>query len=137
MPEKAKIRWTWLKIMYTYNILGAGGFGLGYLLMPDTMITMMGMPAQDPVTFGLAGSVFLAGAFISVLGLWSPLTFAPVLLSELFYKTIWLIAVVLPLVISNRFPAYAGIMAVIFLTYIIGYLIAIPFPVIFAKEGVH
>ena len=137
MPEEMKVRWTWLKIMYVYTLIGAGGFGLGYLLMPGVMIKMMGFPAQDPITFGVAGSVFCAFALLSVLGLRSPLKFAPVLLLQLFYKLIWFIAVVVPLLISNQFPGYAGIMAVIFATYIIGDLIAIPFPIVFAKEGGH
>jgi hypothetical protein len=98
---------------------------------------MMGFPAQDPVIFGVAGSVFCAFAVLSVLGLRSPLKFAPVLVLQLSYKLIWFIAVVLPLLVSGQFPGYATIMAVIFATYIIGDLIAIPFPVVFAKEAGH
>lgn len=132
-----KVRWTWLKIMYAYTLIGAGGFGLGILLVPGLMMKMMGFPAQDPVTLGIAGSVFCACAVLSVLGLRSPLKFAPVLVLQLLYKLIWFIAVVLPLLVSGQFPGYAGILAVIFATYIIGDLIAIPFPVVFAKEAGH
>lgn len=135
MAGEMKVRWTWLKIMYVYTLIGAGGFGLGYLLMPGLMIKLMGFPAQDPITFGVAGSVFLAFALLSVLGMRSPLKFAPVLLLSLTYKLIWFIAVVLPLLISRQFPGYASIMAVIFVTFIIGDLIAIPFPIVFAKEA--
>jgi hypothetical protein len=137
MPEEKKIRWTWLKIMYAYTLVGAGGFGLGILLMPKLMVQMMGFPDQDPVTFGIAGSVFCAFALLSVLGLRSPLKFAPVLLLSLSYKTIWFIAVVIPLLVSQRFPPYAGILAFIFVTYIVGDLIAIPFHSVFAQEGGH
>ncbi len=132
-----KVRWTWLKIMYAYTLVGAGGFGLGMLLMPGLVMKMMGFPAQDPVTFGIAGSVFLAFAVLSVLGLRSPLKFAPVLLLQLSYKLIWVIAVVVPLLISQQFPGYACILALIFVTYIIGDLIAIPFPIVFSKEAGH
>ncbi len=54
---------------------------------------------------------------------------------QLFYKLIWFIAVIVPLVISQQFPGYAVMLAVIFMTYIIGDLIAIPFPIVFAKEA--
>ena len=135
MPEAVKIRFVWLKIMYAYTLIGAGGFGLGILLMPGLMTKMMGFPAQDPITLGIAGSVFCAFALLSVLGLGSPLKFAPVLLLQLFYKLIWFIAVIVPLVISQQFPGYAVILAVIFMIYIIGDLIAIPFPIVFAKEA--
>ena len=128
-----KVRWTWLKIMYAYTLIGAGGFGIGMLLMPGLMIKMMGFPAQDPITFGIAGSVFLAFALVSVLGLRSPLKFVPVLLLSLSYKLIWFIAVVVPLLISQQFPGYASLLAVIFMTYIVGDLIAIPFPIVFAQ----
>lgn len=130
-----KIRFVWLKIMYAYTLIGAGGFGLGILLMPVLMTKMMGFPAQDPITLGIPGSVFCAFALLSVLGLRSPLKFAPVLLLQLFYKLIWFIAVIVPLVISQQFPGYAVVLAVIFMTYIIGDLIAIPFPIVFAKEA--
>jgi len=135
MPEEMKVRLVWLKIMYAYTLIGAGGFGLGILLVPGLMMKMMGFPAQDPVTLGIAGSVFCAFALLSVLGLISPLKFVPVLVLQLSYKLIWFIAVVVPLFVSGQFPAYAGILAVIFATYIIGDLIAIPFPVVFAKEA--
>ena len=34
MPEEHKIRYGWLKAMYIYTIVGAGGFGLGIIVMP-------------------------------------------------------------------------------------------------------
>lgn len=135
MPEAVKIRFVWLKIMYAYTLIGAGGFGLGILLMPDLMIKMMGFPAQDPITLGIAGSVFCGFAVLAVLGLRSPLRFAPVLLLQLCYKLIWCSAVMIPLVIKQQFPGYAVMLAVIFMTYIIGDLIAIPFPVVFARDA--
>ena len=134
MPEEVKIRWIWLKIMYVYTLVISGGIGLGYILMPGTMVQMMGLPAQDPITFGLAGSIFLAFAVASIFGLRSPLRFAPLLLIELMYKLIWFIGVAAPLVVLQKFPGYAVPTAIIFATFIIGDLIAIPFPVIFARE---
>jgi hypothetical protein len=93
-----------------------------------------GFPTQDPVVFGIAASVYTAFGFMSLMGLKSPLKFAPLLLLQLCYKTIWLVCVVLPLFFSGLFPLYAIILFVIFVTYIIGDLIAIPFSHVFPKQ---
>jgi hypothetical protein len=136
MPNDIKIRWGWLKFMYWYTIVGAGGFGLGIIFMPDTMISIFGWPNQDPVVFGVTGSVYLSFALLSILGLKAPLKFLPVLLLQLFYKSIWLVGVIIPLLITGKLQNYAILYIVIFVSYIIGDLIALPFPYLFSKEDV-
>jgi len=133
MPEKNRINFGRLKFMYLYTIIGAGGFGLGILLIPDTMISLFRWPDQDSVVFGITGSVYLAFAIVSLFGLRSPLKFSPILLLQLFYKSIWSIGVVLPLINSGKFPMSAILILVIFATYIIGDLVSIPFSYIFKK----
>ena len=86
------------------------------------------------MALGIVGSVYLAFGILSILGLRSPLRFVPVLLLQLCYKSIWLIEVIPPVVIAGRFPRYALSMVIIFATYIIGDLIAIPFSYILAKQ---
>ncbi len=137
MSEKTKVRWGWLRFMYIYTIVGAGGFGLGMILIPGVVQSIFGFPTQDPVVFGIAGSVYTAFGLMAIPGLKSPLKFVPVLLLQLCYKTIWLAGVILPLLLSGRFPAYAIAMLVIMLSYIIGDLIAIPFSHVFLNEGQH
>ena len=134
MSEAVKVRWGWLKFMYIYTIVGAGGFGWGILAAPDIVKSVFRLPDQDPIAWGVTGSLYVAFAILSILGLRSPLRFAPVLLLQLFYKVIWLIGVMLPLVIARELPGYAVWLAAIFATYIIGDLIAIPFPYVFARE---
>lgn len=134
MPEKNKIHFGRIKFMYLYTIIGAGGFGLGILLIPDKMISLFRWPDQDPIVFGITGSVYLAFALVSLFGLRSPLKFSPILLLQLFYKSIWFVGVVIPLISSGKFPLYAILILVIFATYIIGDLISIPFSYIFKKE---
>jgi len=129
------IRWGWLKFMYIYTIVGAGGFGLGIIVIPNVMRSVFGWPSQDPIVFGVTGSVYLAFAISSILGLRSPLKLVPVLLLQLCYKVVWLIGVVSPLLIAGEFPTYAILLVVIFVTYIIGDLIAIPFPYLIAKQS--
>ena len=134
MTEDFKVRMNWLKAMYIYTIFGAGGFGLGMIVIPEVIKTMLGWPVSEPIVLGIVGSVYVAFGILSIFGLRSPLKFVPVLLLQLFYKSIWFIGVILPLLISAQFPSYAIIIAVIFATYIIGDLIAIPFSYVFARE---
>jgi len=135
MSQDKNIRWGWLKAMYIYTIIGAGGFGLGIIMMPDVMRSMFGWPIQDPIVLGVNGSVNLSFALLSILGLRSPLKFTPVLLLELSYKMIWFIGVILPILVAAKFPSYALLYVVIFATFIIGDAIAIPFSYVFAKQA--
>jgi hypothetical protein len=121
--------------MYIYTIVGAGGFGLGIIVIPNIMKSVFGWPSQDPIVFGVTGSVYLAFAILSILGLRSPLRFVPVLLLQLCYKVVWFIGVILPLLVIGEFPMYAVLLVIIFATYIIGDLIAIPFSYVFAKQS--
>jgi hypothetical protein len=135
MSKDDKIRWGWLKGMYIYTIVGAGGFGLGMLIVPEFIKATFMWPVNEPIALGILGSVYAAFGLLSILGLRSPLKFAPLLLMQLCYKSIWFICVLLPLVITARFPAYGITFVLIFATYIIGDLIAIPFSSLFAKES--
>ena len=134
MEKEIAIRWNWLKFMYVYTIVGAGGFGLGVILMPDVMRSIFSWPSQDPIVLGVTGSVYLSFALLSILGLKSPLKFSPVLLLQLSYKVVWFIGVILPLLLTAKFPTYAILHVIIFATYIIGDLIAIPFTYIFGQR---
>ena len=135
MPEEHKIRYGWLKAMYIYTIVGEGGFGLGIIVMPTYMRIIFNWPAQDPIVYGVMGSVYLSFGLLSILGLKAPLKFVPVLLLQLSYKVVWFVGVVAPILFTGRFQPYAILHVVIFLTYIIGDLIAIPFPYVFSKEA--
>lgn len=135
MSEDSKIRWGWLRAMYIYTIVGAGGFGLGMIIMPELVKKTFAWPVNEPIAFGILGSVFVASGLLSILGLRAPLKFAPVFLFQLFYKSVWFIAVALPLLLAGRFPGYALPIVLIFASYIIGDLIAIPFHYIFAKDS--
>ena len=135
MSNDINIRWGWLKFMYWYTIVGAGGFGLGIIAFPNTMRSVFSWPNQDPIVFGITGSVYLAFGILSILGLRSPLKFVPILLLQLSYKTIWFIGIVLPMLLSGKFMAYGLLHVTIFASYIIGDLIAIPFSYVFAKQS--
>ena len=138
MAKPFVIRQGWMRFMYVYTILGAGGFGLGIVAMPRVVKAMLRWPGDEPIAFSIVGSVYVAFGVLSVLGLRGPLKFAPVLLLQLCYKSVWFVAVVLPLLIRGRLPDYGLLTAAIFATYIVGDLFAIPFRYLFARtSGVH
>ena len=131
------IRWRWLRFMYLYTVVGAGGFGLGIILMPETLRTVFRWPDGEPIALSIVGSVYTAFGILSVFGLWNPLRFVPVLLLQLCYKAVWFVGVVIPLLVSGRIPTHAVLTALVFATYVLGDLIAIPFSYVFTKETSH
>ena len=135
MEKNIKVRWGWLKFMYIYTVVGAGAHGLGIILMPDVIRSIFGVPISDPITYGITGSVYLAFALLSILGLRSPLKFTPVLLLQLTYKSVWLIGVIIPLLLTGQCSTYTILITMAFVSYIIGDLIAIPFSYVFAKQS--
>jgi len=134
MPEGAAIRWGWLKFMYIYTIVGAGACGFGIVVAPDVMISLFRWPKQDPIMLGVVGSVYLAFGLLSILGLRSPLKFVPVLLLQLCYKLLWLLGVIVPMLVVGDLPSHGPVFVGIFASYIVGDLIAIPFPYAFARQ---
>jgi len=135
MPRTFAIRQGWLRFMYLYTIVGAGALGLGIVIMPEAVKAMLRWPADEPIALGIVGSVYVAFGVLSVLGLRDPVKFAPVLLLQLCYKSVWFVALVLPLLIRGRFPDYGLVTAAVFATYIVGDLIAIPFPYLLARAS--
>jgi quinol-cytochrome oxidoreductase complex cytochrome b subunit len=135
MPEKGGVRFGWLKVMYVWTILGAGGFGLVLLFTPSLAESLLGLPAQDPFMRGIIASLYVAFGILSILGLRSPLKFVPVLFLQLCYKSIWFLAVLLPRLLDGQFPIHAMVLSVIFATYVVGDLIAIPFSRLFSREA--
>ena len=126
-----------LRFMYLYTALGAGLLGLGVLLAPAWVVRQLGMPMQDDVVLSVLGSAYSGFALIALLGLRAPLRFAPVLLLQLTYKLLWLLAVFLPMAVHGEAPPYAWLFAVIFTTYVIGDLVAIPFRLLLSDAGVE
>ncbi len=133
MSADTHFRWGWLKFMYIYTIIAAGVLGLCIILYPDFSMSVMGWPVVEPISIGILGSVYLAFGILSIFGLRSPLKFTPVLFLQLCYKSIWFIGVILPLLITRQFPSYGIATVVIFASFIVGDVIAIPFPYIFSK----
>lgn len=134
MAMQYAVRWHWLKAMYILTVIVSGGFGLAMLVAPARIQSALEMPSQDPVTFGLNGSLFLAFGLAAIGGIRLPLKYCPILLVELAYKLIWLLAVVVPLAAQGKFPASAVVQVAVILAFVVGNLVAIPFRYMFGHE---
>jgi len=100
------------------------------------MRTLMGVPAGDPVHFGIAaGAIPLAFGVTGGIGLRLPLRMAPTLLLQVFYKSLFLLGVILPRAIQGGIPGYAVPLVLLFTLFILGDVIAIPFPYIFSETS--
>lgn len=131
--EKVRFHPNWLRFMYAYTIVIAGVFGLVSLIMPSAASSLMGFPEEEPIIAGLASSVGVGFAVLSIAGLRSPLKFSPILLLQLTYKVIWFIAVIIPRLVVGQLPSYAIMSSILYATIVIGDIIAIPFRHLFAK----
>lgn len=134
MPSAVKIRFGWLKAMYIVTLIVAGGSGIGMLISPD-MAFLLFAETGSPLLSGIVGSIFLAFAFLAFLGLRDPLRFVSILLMQLIYKTVWLVAVILPLFMDGEIAADIIPTIAVFLVVIVGDLIAVPFSYCFAKTS--
>ncbi len=121
------IRYGWLRGMYAYTAAGSGLVGIGMLTAPRQVALLLHMPEQDPAMFGLVASAYVAFGLLGLLGLRAPLRFAPILLLQMLYKIAWIVIVFLPLTARGQAGGYTLALAAVFLTYVVGDLIAIPF----------
>lgn len=114
-----------LKIVYVLNILVAGWISITSLFYPKIAINTVfesSYPYSDFIR--LIGALWLSIAALSILGLWKPLHFSPVLVIQLIYKGAWLLVVALPAVLNNH--PYPKGMAVFFIVWVIALPFIIP-----------
>lgn len=67
----------------------------------------------------MTGSYWTAILILSELGLWQPLVFSPVFLLQLIYKGLFLVAVILPRLVSGRTAEVPVGIAAFFLTWVV------------------
>lgn len=125
-----------LKAMYIANIVIAGPLGLAALLVPETTRQMMGFPAVEPIAFGVGmGAIPLGFGLAGILGVYAPLRTSPVLGLQALYKSIFLVAVILPLAATGQIPSYTAPIIAIFVFFIVGDLLALPFSYLFSRPA--
>ena len=119
--------------MYLIDGVAAGSVGLVLLIAPHSMETFLGYPVEEPIIAGITFSLWFVLGVLSLAGLRSPIKFTVVLVTELFYKTVWIFALIIPRAIAGTLPAFGATSAVLFLIPIVGNSIVIPWRYFFAK----
>ena len=89
-----------LQLLFWANILILVPIGFGTLLRPSS--TDHGVFPESAGWRTLVGSLWLAILAMSVLGVRQPEAFLWLLVFQVFYKSVWLVAYVLPRVLSGR-----------------------------------
>ena len=114
-----------IRIIYVLNIIVAGQIAFSALSNPSrTALTIFGGAYQTTEVIKLVGCLWLGIALLSVLGLWKPLAFAPVLLLQIIYKGTWLLVVVLP-ALRTGLP-FPRTMAIYFVVWVLLLPLVIP-----------
>ena len=107
-----------IKIVYILNIIVAGYIGVVSIVNTDRATkTIFSNIYSNTELIKLVGCLWLAIALLSVGGLWKPLQFSPVLILQLIYKSIWLIAVAIPGIYYHK--SYPSGMAIFFLIWVL------------------
>ena len=120
-----------LRIIYVANILVAGWISISSLFYPRIAATTVFQDAYPTTdTIRLVRALWLTIAVLSILGLWKPYNFAPVLLIQLIYKGSWLLVVALPAILKNA--PYPKSMAAFFLIWVLLLPFVIPWQRMFA-----
>lgn len=114
-----------LKFIYVANIIVAGWISITSLFYPKTAAATIFSNAYQPTeVIRLVGCLWLAITILSILGLWRPITFSPVLLLQLIYKGTWLFVVAIPAIKNNQ--PYPSGMGLFFLIWVLILPFAIP-----------
>ncbi len=116
-----------LLFLYAYTIVGAGVTGAWTVLAPSSFASAFGIRAHDPFTLGIVGCVYAAFGVVAALGVRAPLVFAPIFLVQLGYKLLWLVFVLVPNAARGAVPLYGWVLAVVYVSYVVLDLVALPF----------
>lgn len=124
----------WMRVMYGVAVLGAGVVGLVVLLAPRAAerYVFAGSAAVTPY-LRILGALWLALGAVAALGLSDPLTFSPVLLVQLAYKSLWLLAVAVPALLAGNREAGLVYMSGLFTAWVAALLFAVPFGYLFGR----
>jgi hypothetical protein len=81
-----------------------------------------------------AGGIWITPVGPTILGVYWLSFFGVGLVLQLVYKPVWIGGVLVPAALRGRFPFYVAFFGGIFVTYIVGDIIAIPFGHVFRKK---
>lgn len=124
-----------LKFMYFWTFLFAGIIGILIVFASDFTMSVLGIPGQDPVMYGTLGCIWMAMGLLSIAAIFiDPIRFLGILIVQITYKSIWFIGVIIPVLLTEGLMFHSILMVIIFATYIIGDIFAIPFKYLFTKR---
>lgn len=103
--------------------------GLGFTIWPGVIHHAKPVELMD----GVVSSLLAAVSVLAAMGIRYPLQMLPLLLFELVWKSIWLVAFALPLWSANQIDAGTRETVVDCLMGIVIFPIAIPWPYVFAN----
>lgn len=112
-----------MRVVYVGTFLGVGYSAWSTLVTHAT--------PWDPLR-GVAFSFWAAYATLMILGLWNPLRMVPLLLLQLLYKSVWLVAVAIPLARAGPLDATAAQLVRIFVVAVVVDLFVIPWSYVIA-----
>jgi hypothetical protein len=101
--DEIKVHPKWLQFMFAVNIFLTGGFALAMLIGGQPFYDSFGFPIEEPILTGYVPSYLLALAIMSILGIRSPVKFAPVLLLQATGKIVWFLRRLLERAKSRKF----------------------------------
>ena len=105
-----------LRPLYLANIVAAGLPGAVMIAAPVWARANMFAGTQDPAMFGMTGAIWLAIGLASLLGLRQPELMKGIFLVQMIYKSIWIAAVGVPLLLQGELhvlPMMVFFMAVV------------------------
>lgn len=121
-----------LRSIYIANIILAGTVGWMSLFDPSrASITVFSGTTEPNIPMRIVGSFWLTIALLSGVGLFSPVRFSVVLLVQLIYKSLWLLAVAVPAILAERTDSIPIGMAIFFTIWVIILPFVIPFRALF------
>jgi hypothetical protein len=121
-----------LRSIYIANIIVAGTVGWMSLFAPSRAARIVFSGTTEPnIPMQIVGSFWLTIALLSGIGLFSPVRFSVVLLVQLIYKSLWLLAIAVPAILADRTDSIPTGMAIFFAIWVIILPFAIPFRALF------
>ncbi len=110
---------TRLRVMYALNLLGGGVPGAVMILAPVWALENMFAGTQDPAMFGMTGAIWMAIGIGSIIGFFRPNLMKGIFVMQIVYKSIWVAAVALPLMLSGNLTVLP--MAIFFILVVAGW----------------
>lgn len=119
-----------MRMIYLANVIVAGWIGVSSIFFPTYAArTIFSNTYSVSPVMQLTGALWLSIALLSIAGLFSPITFSPVLLIQLIYKFCWLLFVCAPAIQNNK-PYPTG-MAMFFVVWVLTLPFVIPWKYLF------